>query len=368
MRIFIPLEVYYPSQAGGPANQLYWLCRALVRRGFETVVTASNKGVPAEVPLNKWLEYGGRAIYVKTFWVHFPLRQTLLSFREVIKADVVHTSSIFYPAAAASAFLAALLGKKQVISPQNELSDWSLARSRFRKFPFSIASKLLLRKATFVATSEEEIGEIKRFFGQDAKVILLPYYMEVPPQIERRVGERYLLFIGRLHQKKGIDNLLHAAARSRAFLASDVVLKIAGRSYLGYEQELKALVDELGLGEKVHFIGQVEGETKERVLADAEWMLMPSFTENFGIVVIESLAQGTPVVASTGTPWKSLEDERAGFWTGNDPDTLAAKIDELLAMPAGDYAGYRTRARTFVENHFDIEQNIDKWIDLYKSL
>ena len=96
------------------------------------------------------------------------------------------------------------------------------------------------------------------------------------------------------------------------------------------------------------------------MLADAFWTIMPSHTENFGMVVLESLAQSTPVITSKGTPWASLEEERIGFWISNEPEILAAKIDEILTMSKAEYEGYRGRSRGFVEREFDISRNIEK--------
>ena len=107
---------------------------------------------------------------------------------------------------------------------------------------------------------------------------------------------------------------------------------------------------------------------KQKLLADAFWTIMPSHTENFGIVVLESLAQSTPVIASKGSPWAALEDNKIGFWTENSPEVLAGKIEQIIKMPHDVYEGYRQRCRGFVEREFDIKENIGQWIDLYKNL
>jgi glycosyltransferase involved in cell wall biosynthesis len=131
---------------------------------------------------------------------------------------------------------------------------------------------------------------------------------------------------------------------------------------------LKQLADDLGLSDKVEFIGHVEGAVKDKLYADAYWTFMPSHTENFGLVVLESLAQNTPVLASKESPWKILEDEKIGFWTDNSPETLAQKIDKIIGMPAEEYDRYRQRGRAFVEENFEVRRNIERWNDLYTSL
>ena len=199
------------------------------------------------------------------------------------------------------------------------------------------------------------------------KIVEIPKFVEMPP-LAARSDEKYLLYLGRLARKKGIDNLIRALAMSEEFLKSDYMLKIAGRGTDGYEQEVRDLVVELKLEDKVRFVGQVVGEEKQKILAGAFWTLMPSYTENFGMVVLESLAQNTPVVASNGSPWEVLEKERLGFWTGNSPDELARVLKVIFEMDASEYEGYRTRGREFVRQNFDIRENISKWVNAYRSL
>jgi glycosyltransferase involved in cell wall biosynthesis len=204
-------------------------------------------------------------------------------------------------------------------------------------------------------------------FGPDARVVQIPNFIEVPPVVTRS-PEKYILYLGRLHPKKGIDNLLTALSMTGDFLQSGHVLKIAGTGLPGYEQELRRLVSTLNLDRHVEFVGQVEGTPKQQLLANAFWTFMPSHTENFGLVVLESLAQHTPVVASTGSPWQALERERLGLWSGNAPHELSSVLKRILAMEPAEYQGMRSRGRAFVEAHFDVRRNIDTWVDTYRAL
>jgi glycosyltransferase involved in cell wall biosynthesis len=204
-------------------------------------------------------------------------------------------------------------------------------------------------------------------FGDNARVMQVENYMDIPHEVKCSQG-RYLLFIGRLNPKKGIDNLLRAIAMNERFMKSDLKLKLAGRNSHDHEPVLRSLVSELGLHEKVEFLGQIEGEEKQKLLAGALWTVMPSHTENFGIVVLESLAQNTPVIASKGSPWESLEEENVGFWVGTSPERLSAAIDRALDIQKEEYLSMRSRSRKFVETRYSMEANVDKWIDLYRSL
>jgi len=226
---------------------------------------------------------------------------------------------------------------------------------------------LLARRAVFHSTCDAETDYIKQQFKHPVRIVQIPNYVELPKLVPRK-PETYLLYIGRINLKKGLDSLIQALALSKEFLRSEFVFKIAGRGDKAYTSKLKQLVESFGLTEKVSFIGQVEGEQKLHLFANAYWTFMPSHTENFGIVVLESLAQNTPVLASTNSPWQELETERVGFWVDNSPESLAGKIDEILTMPFKEYEAYRDRARPYVEERYDILKNIDKWQELYSAV
>lgn len=367
--IFFPLEVFYPSQAGGTANMIYWITKNLAAHNYRSVIVATDKGIQSKVQLNKWIDIpGGRAIFVKTRFLDFPFRQTLVTLLYFYRSDIVQISSIFFPTAFFAAIASRMLGKKIVFSPHGELDQLALKHSSLRKRPILwILKKIIGTYPVYHSTCEAESNYIKKTFGDNAKIVLIPNYIEIPPMSSREESN-YLLYIGRVHPKKAIDNLIRAMALSDVFLRSGFVLKIAGKGKPEFEAELRELVDTLKLNDKVLFVGHVEGEAKQKLLADAYFTIMPSHTENFGIVVLESLAQETPVIASKGSPWESLEKEKIGFWTQNSPEKLAKQIDKILNMKRSDYESYRERSRDFVVREFDIKNNIGKWIDVYKCL
>ncbi len=369
MKVFFPLEAFYPSQAGGTANAAYWLIKNLVKEGFEPIVVASDKGLAPGFPLNSWRENeAGRVIFVRTRYLNFPVGQTLCSLRHFRNADVLHVSSVFYPAAFITALAARLLRKKTIWSVHGELDPHALKHSNLRKAPILRAIKSLMGNyPLFHSTCDEETQYIRDVFGENARIIQIPNYIEIPDQVSRSEGT-YLLYIGRLHPKKGLENLINALSMTQEFLRSETVLKIAGKGRPEYEDNLRSLVGSLKLSEKIEFVGQVEGVQKEQLLADASWTIMPSHTENFGLVVLESLAQNTPVIASKGSPWDVLEKERLGFWTENSPEALAAVLTKALTMSREVYEGYRERGRPFVEQNFDVRKNIARWVEAYRTI
>jgi len=196
--------------------------------------------------------------------------------------------------------------------------------------------------------------------------VTIPNYLEMPARVKRGdSAPGYLLFVGRIHPIKALDNLLHALRLSSVFLSSGLVLKIAGTGEPEYVNWLKALAESLGLDKKVEFLGHVEGPAKQQLYADAHFLVLPSHSENFGNVVVESMAQGTPVIASTFTPWEILPQSQAGFWVENSPEKLAVGISEALTLAAEEYLQMRKNALKLVFSKFDIEKNIDNWVSVY---
>ena len=113
MKILKPVEVFYPSQAGGAVNSVYYLTKYLDPKRFETIIVATDKGLDNDVPRNQWIKnHGSRVLYVKTRSLIFPIRAAINSLLDMRDADAVHVASIFFPTAFISAFAACVLKKK----------------------------------------------------------------------------------------------------------------------------------------------------------------------------------------------------------------------------------------------------------------
>src|SRR5262249_11050824 len=138
-------------------------------------------------------------------------------------------------------------------------------------------------------------------------------------------GKLRLLFMGRLHPIKGIEALLKAVA----LLEFPVDLSICGTGSKEYSDSLKRLCGSLNLAERVHFRGEVLADEKARAFRDADLCVIPSFAENFGMTVAESLASGVPVVVSRYTPWQKVQEVDGGCWVDNSPESLAAAITQM---------------------------------------
>ena len=145
-------------------------------------------------------------------------------------------------------------------------------------------------------------------------------------------GRPYALWLGRISREKGIDLLLKCWPTVLRSNHSSILL-LAGSIYQRcvYEQ-LMLIRKELGIEDSVRYIGWAGREQRDRLLAGARCLLLPSHFESFGLVVVEALLQKTPVIASTGTPWEHI-DNVAGRWLPRVPELWASSICDYITSP-----------------------------------
>ena len=156
-----------------------------------------------------------------------------------------------------------------------------------------------------------------------------------------------LLFIGRVAPIKALPNLVEAATISDGWR-----LRIVGTDSKGYEDELKALADKEGVSDRIDFAGPKYGEELENEYLNADCFILPSFSENFGSVVVEAMAAGLPVITTKGTPWAELEERECGWWVENDPETLARTIQAMMALSDEERRAMGARGRKLVEEKY----------------
>jgi glycosyltransferase involved in cell wall biosynthesis len=370
LNILFPTGSFYPAQTGGPDNSVYWLTKALMQHGLSVVVVSTDRGLPVSVPRDKWLDKDfANIIYTKN-WIHYlPLKLVWTAFLQLKNTNILHLTMIFYPASFLMAILNQIFYKKPMVwSIRGDLDPHMMQRSSWKKRPIIFLLRRWLKKyVVFHSTCDAETQYVKDNLGSDIKVIQLTNYLELPEPITAE-KKQYLLYLGRIDSKKAIENLIEAVHQSKSFGASGFSLKIVGDHNNPYGQQLVDLVDQLHLNTKVAFVGHAAGIAKQKLLAAAYFLIMPSHTENFGIVVAEALAQNTPAVASIHTPWQILETRQAGFWVDNQVDSLAACIDRILELSPEEYQQIQANTRSLVVEELDIHANISKWEQVYQHL
>ena len=339
---------------------------------FQPRILTTNTGIKQNtVNLNKWSQKKCGSVYYVDNGSFSKLRYFKELFKEVKNADLIHLNSLFsYYSIVCFLYTKLFYKNKSIVwSVRGELNPNALKYSNWKKKPVLALYKRLNKNITYHSTSKEETLGIQTFFP-NTTVVELPNYIEPEERLKLHI-EKQLLYLGRIHPIKGLEKLIEALSLSDSFISSDFKMIIAGKHeerHESYFLKLKKQINLLNLTDKVIFKGQVEGKEKEKLYATSYFFILPSETENFGNVVIESLNQGTPVLASLGTPWSVLEDYNAGYHTSNKPENLSAIIDRIIHLEPDDYFKMRENAYNFVVNNFNVHTQIINWVSIYKNL
>jgi glycosyltransferase involved in cell wall biosynthesis len=370
-KLLLPIGYFYPAENGGPAMTLYWLTKCLSKKGYNVSVITTSNGVSESIKENSWNQTDvGNVIYLKTLNPKYSLRYIMFTLSNINNYDIIIVTSIFAPSSFIFILVASILRKRIIISPRGELDELALIyKSYIKKLMMKLYHFFLdSRRVTFQVTSLMEFRHVSSVIHKKFKICIIPNYLSLPIKLDRVLYSNYILFIGRFHEKKAIDNLIYALTHSKCFMDSEFKLYLAGDYNNDYGKKILELVKKQNLDNRVCFLGEVKKNYKQELYANAYITIMPSHTENFGNVVIESLSQSTPVIASQGTPWEDLETNNIGKWVKNNPFDLARAIDYFIKMKKSDYILTRKRCRAFIENEYDIEFGVYKWINLFEDI
>lgn len=373
MRVLFPIGAFYPSQSGGPANSVYWLCKGLKKTFINPIIITTDFDVDQSIERDTWLELDcGTVRYTRkkvkrSIFKLIPTRLIYQSIRMIPKADALHLSMLFLPHDIPLILTCLFFKKPIIMSPRGSLDPPALKYSSFIKRIFLLFYKSISSKLIFHATCDEETRYIQNNFGVKTKIVQITNLMELPERITIPKKKNQLLYVGRIHHKKALHLLIEALSVSR-FKNSEFTFVIAGDYDSKYGNQLVSQVKQLGLNEKVIFLGHKTGADKQLLFAESYFSFLVSFSENFGLTVIESMAQGTPVVTSTNTPWEILEKTKAGYWVENSVETLAKTIDEVLSLNDQAYRNLCEHSYELVKKEFDVYERIAEWQTFYMNL
>lgn len=338
------------QEAAGPSYSVPRLCQALAERGHEVEVSciAARESIPGVR-----LDLHPRWPIFTRFEVSTSLARALR--RKAEEVDIIHNHSLWSMVNVASGFVVPGCRARLVTSPRGTLSPWALSRTRHLKRLLKPLQWRVLERADLLhATSEQELADI-RAQGLRAPVAVIPNGIDVPVHLPARdAGERRrVLFLGRIHPMKCIDRLLEAWQAVQT-LHIDWELVIVGPGDEAYMRLLEGVAKGKGL-QRVRFAGPVYGQEKSLAYRNADVLVLPSHSENFGMVVAEALAHGCPVIASKGTPWDGLEREGCGWWVAHEVETLAATLDATMRLPRIQLQVMGSRGRAWMQRAFSWE-------------
>lgn len=384
MRILHVVPSYFPAvRYGGPIVSVHGLCQALARLGHDVQVFTTNVDGPndSEVPLGAPVTLDGVKVWYfpvpfarRLYWA--PRMRAALR-RQMDRFDVVHPHSVFLWPTWAAAGTARGSGVPYVVSPRGMLIRELIGRKSpwaKRAWITLVERRNLERAAAIHVTSNLEAAEL-RAFG-----FALPSVHVVPNGVDQLAtgsqgtscsaatsdlvaGSPYLLFLGRINWKKGLDRLIPALA-----LLPDMRLIVAGNDEEAYLPALDALAEKHFVSSRIHFSGPAYGPDKQALLEHAAALVLPSYSENFGNVVLEAMAAACPVVVTPEVGAADIVRESgAGLVLDGHPDALAAGISGLLADPER-LSTMGRRGREAIANRYTWDAVARTMEDLYRDV
>ena len=346
----------YPPgyMGGGPTRSVHGLVEALAGDFCFSVVTSALDGPAATHPMasvtpDQWTTRGQARV-----WYESRPRMTARTVARLLRdstPDIIYLNSLFdYRFALLPLAVSRLSARRAVVAlaPRGELAAGALALKSAKKRAFlTLFRRLgLHRRVVWHASTSLEKADIEREFGPQVNcftaIDLRRDLADVPPSSREHRGDS-LVFLSRISPKKN----LAAAIEALAQLPGDVQLTVAGPiEDAAYWERCRAAIGELDDPGRVRYAGEVAGQDVAGFLADFDLLVLPTLGENFGHVVLEALAAGTPVIVGQGTPWQQVETAGAGWLCDpSRPASVAALIERFRALPPDGRARMRAAAR-----------------------
>lgn len=393
MKILHYIDTLKSSQ-GGPVRAVLDLCHALAAKGHQITLVTGEFG---DAPKHLSTPTPGLPT-VRDISVHTGRSPRLASTsRKAIAAllpqhDLVHLHGMWSIANIQIANDARKANVPYVVTVRGMLDDWCMEQGKLHKRLFlAIWGRDHLERASTVhCTAAAELTQAQRWFPRGVGTVL-PNLLDLTPfrnapgpllahekyprlaQVNTSNGSNgsslpdpTILFLSRIHKKKGVDTLLAAGAALKA-RKINFVIAIAGTGEPAYVDQMKAMATSLGIADRVVWTGHIGGPLKISLYQAATLFALPTHSENFGFVFPEALASGTPVLTTHGVDiWPELESSGAACILDPTATAFADCIAKLLTNP-GELAVMRERAKPWVFREFDEANLVARYEAMYVS-
>ena len=258
-----------------------------------------------------------------------------------------------------------------IVTPRGMLEPWSLSQKKWKKkLAWWLYQRNDVQKAACVFTTAKMEAEHVSNLGITTCKAVIPNGIETdayPCKTSVEGVKKQVLFLSRVHVKKGIELLFEAWKR----LHSDYVdwqLLVIGNGEAEYIHSLENRVESLGLKDSIKILPPVFGEAKIKVYQESALFCLPSFSENFGMVIAEAMSCGTPVITTTNCPWEILNETDTGWCVDLSVENLENALREAMGMDANALYDMGQRASKFIFDNFDYRSVTRKTLRLYEWL
>jgi len=376
-------------RAGGPTTVVIGLVKSQMKRGDKVIICTTDKDEPpiwTIIPQLKKIA-NEEGIVIKHFPAHTPLlispRLFMWLFANIRKFDIIHIHSIYRFPSSIAALLSRLFNKPYIIRPHGSLDPFLYRQSKYSLFIKRIYEKLIdspnLKNATYVWFTSSVEKELTSYLKLQMNSIVIPNgidfsrYEHLPAygNFRKEIGvsneTKLILFLGRINFKKGLDLLIPAFAK---FLSEfpNSCLAIVGPDNENYLSKVKRWIIENNIEKNVIIKDSIEHKLVKQAYVDSDLFVLPSYTENFGMTVIESLACGCPVLISDKVNiYKDLEICSLVRITSLDIEEIKNKMVDFFKNGTISIEE-KEKARLFIKEKYTYDTVIHEVYDIYKKV
>lgn len=361
------------DEFAGPSYSVPSLCNALQNNGCEVTLY-----ILGNIPKNKKYNFE-----IKNFDRNsFPSRKisNLLGLsrkmyssmeKDINDYDLVHSHMLWKAPNYYPGILSKKYNKPFLIAPRGTLSNWALNYSSWKK---NIVLKLGQKKALdavtcFHATALEEKEDISNFGYKNIPCAILPNGIDIP-ELKQQVKDnkfRRLTFLSRIHEKKGIDFLIKSWSKLQNSFPDWELCIVGPIENNSYADDMMKLSKQLKC-ERINFTGQIYGDEKISFLQNSDLFVLPTHSENFGMVVAEALVNEIPVICSKGAPWENLPKKNCGWWIEIGEEPLTKTLLEAMNLDNNSLKEMGKNGREWMIKEYSWDSIAKQTIEVYKWL
>lgn len=374
-KILILSDWFYPAfKAGGPITSLYNLVKKIEDKISITVLTSAydlgeNKILDNILP-DVWQQFSS-----KTRIKYLTNNKEVINELDKEEYDNIYLNSMFSPAFTLKPLLfAKRIGilDKVILAPRGMLAAGALSLKPFKKKLFLVLLKYLgLHKhILFHATSLQEFDDIKKSFGESIKIKMIP---NIPSKPKKKLflrskskGTLKLITVARIAPEKNIKYLLELLKNLKGSISLSIYGMIKTQSYL---IECKSIIKTLPPNVKVNIAGEMSNELLQEKIVEYDFFILPSLGENFGHAIYEALSAGTPVIISDKTPWRNLEQYKAGWDISLDkPELFIEVLNKCAEMDNEEYQKWSEGSYNFARKYYEENDVVEDYLRMFEVL
>lgn len=347
--------------SAGTTDVVLSLCEAQNNEGAEVTLFVLGK-IPDNINVGFNIRSFPRCRFPNFSYGRSPEMKKALA-ETIPTVDIVHTHMLWMAPCIYAGLLSKKFNKIHICSPHGALTKYSVSRSWWKKklVLFTGQEKSLKSVTKFHLTSEMELDDLKsmRWFKSS---FIIPNGINGPSPSNSFVKNNSMLFLSRIHPKKGLKELLTSFSNVTK-KNKNWKLKIIGPiEDFEYFNSFKDLIDN---NLRVEYLGEVTGPSKFKIMSEAKLFILPTYSENFGLVVGESLMCETPVICTKGAPWEILNENESGWWV--DLSDLEKTINKAILLSDDKLLSMGRNGKKYVEDNYSWSKLSLRFLEQYNK-